>query len=49
MKENKLMIADFGISKILNQTLTMCQNGSPPYQAPEILNGSGCNFKSDIW
>ena len=49
MKNNNLKIADFGIAKFLNATFTKCQNGSPPYQAPEIWNNSGSNFKSDVW
>ena len=49
MKNNNLKIADFGISNFLTATLTTCQSGTPAYQAPEIWNGKGSNFKSDVW
>jgi serine/threonine protein kinase len=49
MKNYDLKISDLGISKILTATLTSCQSGTPVYQAPEIVNGKGCNLKSDVW
>ena len=49
IKNNDLKIADFGISKFLTSTLTKSDLGSSAYQAPEILNHKGSDFKSDVW
>jgi serine/threonine protein kinase len=49
IKNNDLKIADFGISKFLTSTLTKSESGSTAYQAPEILNHKGSDFKSDVW
>eukprot|EP00915_Cephaloidophora_sp_WS-2016_P004891 GHVH01006534.1.p1 GENE.GHVH01006534.1~~GHVH01006534.1.p1 ORF type:complete len:1397 (+),score=187.79 GHVH01006534.1:100-4290(+) len=56
-----IKIADFGISKMMNQTLQMAQThiGTPAYMSPEMLRGhhfsddgsmsGGYSFASDIW
>jgi serine/threonine protein kinase len=44
-----LKIADFGISSFLTSTLTNFEAGTPAYQATEIWNHKGSDFKSDIW
>jgi serine/threonine protein kinase len=49
IKNNDLKIADFGISSFLTSTLTNFEAGTPAYQAPEIWNHKGSDFKSDIW
>jgi serine/threonine protein kinase len=49
IKNNDLKIADFGISSFLTSTLTNCEAGTPAYQAPEIWNHKGSDFKSDVW
>ncbi len=45
------MLGDFGISKKLNQTGDLAQTakGTPYYLSPEIVEGKGYAFKSDMW
>ena len=46
----EIKVADFGLSQFTNdqeRTKRLC--GSPGYVAPEILNGKGCDQKSDIF
>ncbi|CAH7666162.1 kinase-like domain-containing protein [Phakopsora pachyrhizi] len=49
--EDRLMIADFGIAKLLSSDVevltTMC--GSPGYAAPEVLNNIGHGKPVDLW
>jgi serine/threonine protein kinase len=48
-KNSKL--GDFGISKILDNTLEFAKSGvgTPYYLSPEICKGDSYNFKTDIW
>ncbi|KAM9992734.1 hypothetical protein ACTFIY_010168 [Dictyostelium cf. discoideum] len=51
-KENHLevAIADFGLSKIIGQTLVMqTACGTPSYVAPEVLNATGYDKEVDMW
>jgi len=52
LTENKnLKLGDFGISKMLENTLEFAQSGvgTPYYLSPEICKGDNYNFKTDIW
>ena len=44
-------LGDFGISKALASTMQKAKTtiGTPSYLSPEIFNGKGYNFKTDIW
>ncbi|KAN0052789.1 hypothetical protein ACTA71_006896 [Dictyostelium dimigraforme] len=43
-------IADFGLSKIIGQTLVMqTACGTPSYVAPEVLNATGYDQEVDMW
>lgn len=45
-------IADFGLAKKLQleeDLMTTSNCGTPPYEAPEILQGKSYGFKVDIW
>jgi len=46
-----LKLADFGISKVLSNTLDFAKSGvgTPFYLSPEICKGDNYNFKTDIW
>ena len=45
-----ILIADFGICKILeNKLSTNTQIGTPYYLSPEMVNGAYYNKKTDIW
>ncbi|KAN0016207.1 hypothetical protein ACTFIV_010073 [Dictyostelium citrinum] len=51
-KDNHLevAIADFGLSKIIGQTLVMqTACGTPSYVAPEVLNATGYDKEVDMW
>ncbi|XP_050076276.1 serine/threonine-protein kinase Nek7-like [Anopheles maculipalpis] len=48
--DNRLKLADFGISKIMhdddcNRTIV----GTPLYMAPEVASGKDYDYKSDVW
>uniref|UniRef100_A0A182LX97 non-specific serine/threonine protein kinase n=1 Tax=Anopheles culicifacies TaxID=139723 RepID=A0A182LX97_9DIPT len=48
--DNRLKLADFGISKIMhdndfNRTIV----GTPLYMAPEVARGRDYDYKSDVW
>jgi serine/threonine protein kinase len=45
----KIKIADFGFAKIMQQSITATQLGSPLYMAPEIFNCGNYTIKADIW
>lgn len=46
-----IMIGDFGISKILQNTEDLARTsvGTPHYVAPEVCGGKGYDTKADIW
>ncbi|EGC30333.1 myosin light chain kinase, partial [Dictyostelium purpureum] len=51
-KENDLevAIADFGLSKIIGQSVVMATAcGTPSYVAPEVLNATGYDKEVDMW
>ena len=51
MKNGKVKIGDFGISKALTNTKNNASTiiGTPYYFSPEIINGEPYNYKTDIW
>jgi serine/threonine protein kinase len=51
IKDNKIRIGDFGISKIFNQTKDLAGSmvGTPLYMSPEQYSSKKYGFKSDIW
>lgn len=43
-------IADFGISRILSSNeLASTTTGTVPYMSPELLDGRGCSYPTDVW
>lgn len=50
-KNNHVKLADFNISRILNNDDTQSQTmgGTPRYNAPEILQGKGYSFLTDVY
>ena len=48
---SNIMIGDFGISKILQNTEDLARTsvGTPHYVAPEVCGGKGYDTKADIW
>lgn len=50
-KDNKIKLGDFGIAKVLNQTMENAKTivGTPYYLSPELIDNKPYNFKSDIW
>ena len=50
-KENRVKIGDFGISKILENTIQLAGTslGTPYYLSPEICKGQKYDYKSDMW
>lgn len=59
--DGTVKIADFGISKVLDQTQTINMSytssdgsspkltGTPMYSSPEICRNEQVSFKSDVW
>jgi NIMA (never in mitosis gene a)-related kinase len=49
--DNELKIGDFGVSKVMSETLDMGKTkiGTPNIMAPEIISNQKYNQKSDIW
>jgi len=49
-KDTEVKIADFGLSKIVNQKVMMqTACGTPGYVAPEVLNATGYAKEVDMW
>lgn len=44
-----IKVSDFGISKIISESLTHTAVGTPSYIAPEVLEGKGYSLKIDFW
>jgi calcium/calmodulin-dependent protein kinase I len=46
-----VILADFGISEVLNEPGVACRGGTLPYMSPELLTGCGDAYdeKTDIW
>ncbi|OWZ13565.1 NEK protein kinase [Phytophthora megakarya] len=44
-------LTDFGVSKMLQSTFDCAKTvtGTPHYMAPELLEGSAYDYKSDVW
>jgi serine/threonine protein kinase len=51
LKNERIKIGDFGISRILQGTMDMASTftGTPYYMSPEVLKHEGYNSKSDVW
>jgi len=51
MENDDLVLGDFGFSKILSNTLAMCQTqiGTPYYLSPEVAQNKPYSFASDLW
>ena len=51
MKNGSIKLGDFGIAKILSQTMENAKTmvGTPYYLSPELIDNKPYNFKSDIW
>ncbi|KAF6019940.1 NEK11 [Bugula neritina] len=51
LRNNRIKIGDFGISRILMGTADMATTftGTPYYMSPEVLKHEGYNSKSDVW
>mmetsp|Transcript_3997 Transcript_3997/g.5899 ORF Transcript_3997/g.5899 Transcript_3997/m.5899 type:complete len:656 (-) Transcript_3997:2313-4280(-) len=50
-RKNRLLLGDFGISKVLNATQDMAQTmiGTPSYLSPELYENQPYCSKSDVW
>lgn len=46
---NNVVLGDFGIAKIAVGDTDEVTSGTPMYMAPELLQGQGSSFKSDVW
>ena len=51
MKSGMLKLGDFGVSYILQDTVTKANSvkGTPYYLAPELLRDQPYSFEADIW
>jgi serine/threonine protein kinase len=51
LKNSKVKVGDFGISKVLDDTKDFANTiiGTPYYMAPEIFQSKPYKYKSDIW
>ena len=50
-KNHKVKIGDFGISKVIDQTVQASKTfvGTPYYLSPEMVEGKPYSTKADIW
>ena len=44
-----IKITDFGLAKVISNTLMTTACGTPGYVAPEIISGKGYDFQIDYW
>jgi len=49
LKDNKIKIADFGVSKIIDNVSPLSIKGTKGYMSPEMINGSNYDYKTDVW
>ena len=51
MKNGLIKLGDFGIARILDNTLAVARTmvGTPYYISPEIVESKPYSFKTDIW
>lgn len=51
MPDGRIKLGDLGLSRALSQATVRAYSkvGTPLYMAPEVLQGAGHDFKSDIW
>jgi len=47
--ENKVKLADLGVSKLLDNSKVTSQVGTPLYLSPEIVQNKPYDFKADSW
>jgi NIMA (never in mitosis gene a)-related kinase len=50
-KKGICKLGDFGIARVLSNTVSQAKTvvGTPYYLSPEIIEGKGYSFESDIW
>ncbi|GBG32089.1 Protein kinase, putative [Hondaea fermentalgiana] len=51
MPDGRIKLGDLGLSRALSQATVRAYSkvGTPLYMAPEVLQGAGHDFKSDVW
>lgn len=51
MKNGTIKLGDFGIAKVLEQTVAQAETqvGTPYYISPEIIKGRKYSLETDIW
>jgi serine/threonine protein kinase len=49
--EDQVVLADFGVSALMGESGNLQKVGTPPYWAPEIIEGSGAEYgqAADVW
>lgn len=51
LPDGRVKVVDFGIARLGESSLTQAGTvlGTPLYMAPEVLTGTGCDHRADIW